>query len=644
MRGPAGVGKSAIAQTCAERVKDAGHLGAAFFFSISGRNDHRRFFPSLAYHLTTVFPEYRQIVSEKIQNDRSIVKKTMKSQFNSLIVEPLQELAKRGKQVGRRAIFIDGLDECQENEAQVEIIELIVASIRNQTIPFRWAFFSRPEPHIKAAFDDEDASPLCRRVLLPISREVDGEIELYLRGGFKNILRRRNLSSMSTSWPAKEDIEKLVDASAGLFAYPAAVLRFVDSHSFLAFEHTLQAVLNVINGAHPQQQHVSPFTELDALYLLILERIPADTLPYARLLLTYLIHDRGAGPTFQHSVAGVCNDLGFSEVVSRGLFQQLHAVIGYEVSTDPLELSAYGLDSTRSFFTQQQSSSSFRTWLWSQLFSAFGSIAFHHKSFADFLADPARSLNFCVTTPAACEHLFNHFVDRHCHVARSLSLCDLDIPSFSFSLSWPHGSECVDSYLLILTFNNISTWLTHDHRHLPMFLKKVPLQSLQKLNVLEYRKYCISDALSLGIGLSLENSSVIGGYSGTDRVMPGVIFSHLHLNNFNGNAYLAFVQELESLGVIERYHHPSFPTIANPVLQMSPQYQNKQCGQYKLGHGDKAIYWYWELDIELGYFHEFRALDFVKTMTLYQTEKFKMWEENWEPPSCQPVHALEDSD
>jgi len=31
MRGPAGVGKSAIAQTCAEKLKDTGHLGAAFF-------------------------------------------------------------------------------------------------------------------------------------------------------------------------------------------------------------------------------------------------------------------------------------------------------------------------------------------------------------------------------------------------------------------------------------------------------------------------------------------------------------------------------------------------------------------------------------------------------------------------------------
>ncbi|KAF9441090.1 hypothetical protein P691DRAFT_613126, partial [Macrolepiota fuliginosa MF-IS2] len=33
MKGLAGVGKSAIAQTCAERLKELGKLGATFFFS-----------------------------------------------------------------------------------------------------------------------------------------------------------------------------------------------------------------------------------------------------------------------------------------------------------------------------------------------------------------------------------------------------------------------------------------------------------------------------------------------------------------------------------------------------------------------------------------------------------------------------------
>ena len=35
MSGPASVGKSAIAQTCAEKLKETGHLGTAFFFTVN---------------------------------------------------------------------------------------------------------------------------------------------------------------------------------------------------------------------------------------------------------------------------------------------------------------------------------------------------------------------------------------------------------------------------------------------------------------------------------------------------------------------------------------------------------------------------------------------------------------------------------
>ncbi|KXN80736.1 hypothetical protein AN958_08105 [Leucoagaricus sp. SymC.cos] len=520
MKGPAGVGKSAIAQTCAERVKDVGQLGAAFFFSINGRNDHRRFFPSLAYQLSTILPDYRHLITKKIDNDRLIVRKTMKSQFQSLIIEPLQELEKQGKRVGRRAIFIDGLDECQGNDEQSEIIELIATSVRAHTTPFRWAFFSRPEPHIEAAFDDESVSPLCKRAPLPISREVDDEIEHYLRGGFKNILRRRNLLSLSRSWPSRGDVQKLVDASAGLFAYPAAVLRFIDCHSFLEFEHTLQAVLSVIEGTDLQQA-VSPFAELDALYIPILERVPKDMLSFSRLLLSYLTHLPHYAERW--SAVEICNGLGFSEVLFRGLCHQLHAVLEYNDAPEPPDLSALEPETTRSF-VEHQVSSERRFQLKCQVFRVFG------------------------------------------------------------------------------------------------------------LNTLDYGKDLISDIFTSGIGLC-EGTWVVGDDSGFDRVIPGAIFSCLQSDTFNPEAFLALVNKFENLGVIESYR-PPLHVITTFEPQSIPQIEKRaeKCGQYKLGHGDKAIYWYWEFDTELQCFLEFRALDFVEAMRLYQTEKFTMWDENWEPP------------
>jgi len=63
MRGPAGVGKSSIAQTCAEKLKNTGHLGAAFFFNVNRLNNPRRLFTTIAYELIAAWPCRRLSVS-----------------------------------------------------------------------------------------------------------------------------------------------------------------------------------------------------------------------------------------------------------------------------------------------------------------------------------------------------------------------------------------------------------------------------------------------------------------------------------------------------------------------------------------------------------------------------------------------------
>ena len=120
MRGPAGVGKSAIAQTCAEKLKESGHLGAAFFFTVNKHSHPLRLFTSIAYQLATTLPDYRASIDEKISREKTLVEKKMPSQFRSLIVEPIRELERQGKRVPPKAIFIDGLDECAGGDAQAE--------------------------------------------------------------------------------------------------------------------------------------------------------------------------------------------------------------------------------------------------------------------------------------------------------------------------------------------------------------------------------------------------------------------------------------------------------------------------------------------------------------------------------------------
>ena len=415
MRGPAGVGKSAIAQTCAEKLKETGHLGAAFFFTVNKHSDPSRLFTSIAYQLAATLPDYHAIIDEKISKDKTLVEKKMPSQLRSLIVEPLRELEKQGKRVQPKAIFIDGLDECAGEDAQAEIIKIIASSIRERSTPFHWAIFSRAEPRIVSTFKQDNIAPVVHSVELPISREADGEIELYLRGGFKNILEKQNFPQLPSSWPTENDIRTLVDAAAGLFAHPAAVLRYVAYPPDSQFRERLQSVLDTLSNSG-KQGSTSPFSQLDALYVHIMKQIPEHIL----LPALFLFFTWGGGNVNSGWYASLhCSVFRISERTFRDICHHLHAVISYEVnhliSLDPR------IDLTRPYYDQGQwfhPDGSIRNHVW----SVHGTFRFYHKSFYDFLSDPIRSGIFCINTPTTYCKFLDHFIHCHHHYALSYAI------------------------------------------------------------------------------------------------------------------------------------------------------------------------------------------------------------------------------
>ncbi|KAF5361047.1 hypothetical protein D9756_004499 [Leucocoprinus leucothites] len=635
MKGPAAVGKSAVAQTCAERLQASGHLAAAFFFSVNGRRkDHTRFFPTLAHQLSTTLPDYRNIVNRKVSVDRSLVKKTMSSQFRSLIAEPLQELRELGKDIQRRAIFIDGLDECESTSAQMEIIKIIASSIQAGSTPFRWAVFSREEPHIVSTFASFTETFHYHSVLLPISRKADGEIELYLRGGFENILRRRNLLHLSSSWPTAKQIQMFVDAAAGLFAHPATVLRFIDRHSYPEIEEILEAILNPISKRG--RQLTSAYAGLDALYTFILQHVPVNILSSMQLLFSYLVLDYD-GPGW--SPAFLCNVVGISERHFRGIYHHVQAVIEYQ------EYPASTFDETinleHSFFDHNLSLTPESSLYWT-LGRVHGGLAFRHKSFYDFLHDPARSSSFCVTTLAMRQNLFDRLIQQHHHYASGYVIQDTKLvsrpgmASSSALLSWPQGSEFVNSYITIWTFNNISFSLSHNHPMFRTFMEDFPPSSLQKLAELEYRKSLLATIMMGGIGVSSRRRVFCLGGAGVIRINECTMFSRLKdYTEFDPDMFLAMVNKLEGARVIRPYHPRLGSSRAASVLHTISRQKrfSIKSGLYKLGHGDKSVIWFWEFDTEKQYFHQFRTVNYEEAMALYKAEKFSLWD----------VHEDEDS-
>jgi len=418
MRGPAGVGKSAIAQTCAEKLKKSGNLGAAFFFNVNKHSDPSRLFTSIAYQLTTALPDYRAAVDEKISKDKSLVGKKLVSQFRSLIVEPLKEVEKHGKRIQAKAIFIDGLDECAGKDAQAEIIEIIASSVREGSTPFHWAIFSRAEPRIVSTFKQDSTTSVTHSVELPISRKADDEIEMYLRGGFKNILEQQNSQQLLSSWPSDKDIQTLVDAAAGLFAHPTAVLRHVAYLPDPRFRERLQSVLVALADAR-KQVSTSPFSQLDALYVYIMEQIPENILLFAQLFLFFGLDDWSAD--FRWSVATRCCIFRISECTFRDIYHHLHAVISYESSFDPPSSIDPRIDLTRPFFDQGEWLHPYKPII-EHIRNVHVTLRFYHKSFYDFLRDPTRSGAFCVNTPSFHSKHLDHLTQCHHRYASSYAI------------------------------------------------------------------------------------------------------------------------------------------------------------------------------------------------------------------------------
>jgi DNA replication protein DnaC len=155
--GPAGTGKTAIAKRIARIAADKKLLIAAFFFSrtSSNRRTKNRLVPTLAYQLAVSIPETRTHIEDAIERDPAIFYKNIQTQIETLLVKPFRESA--SSQItpfpSPRLIIIDGLDECNDSQAQVAILNAISRSFRKHNLPMIFLVVSRPELTLVTSFN-----------------------------------------------------------------------------------------------------------------------------------------------------------------------------------------------------------------------------------------------------------------------------------------------------------------------------------------------------------------------------------------------------------------------------------------------------------------------------------------------------------
>jgi hypothetical protein len=234
LHGPAGAGKSAIAQTIAELLYEEGILLAAFFFSRfdSTRNHSRSLIPTIAYQAALSFPAMRANIINAIDHDPHLFKKSLSTQMSSLLLEPLRPLVSSGyfnDPKCRRAVIIDGLDECESRNEQLEILATIADALQNHHIPLLFVIASRPEHELKSAFGTGHLKDLLIHLPLVDDLQSNADIELFLRDRFDAIKRSHPFKEqIPSTWPEDEVVMCLVRKSSGQFIYASTVIKFVE--------------------------------------------------------------------------------------------------------------------------------------------------------------------------------------------------------------------------------------------------------------------------------------------------------------------------------------------------------------------------------------------------------------------------------
>jgi len=120
--GPAGAGKTAIAQSLCKLCAAAQWLAGSFFFSRNAprRSNAELLFSTIAFELSLAIPGVGKIIDEVVANDPSIPTKEPEIRLQKLILEPLQQVSEKSNHP--IVIIIDGLDECEGEDVQSNIL------------------------------------------------------------------------------------------------------------------------------------------------------------------------------------------------------------------------------------------------------------------------------------------------------------------------------------------------------------------------------------------------------------------------------------------------------------------------------------------------------------------------------------------
>ena len=369
-----------------------GRLGASFFCSrdFGDRSNLKLIFPTLAVQLARNYSEFRSIFISLVQADPEIAYESLYNQMDKLIVQPLQESAIS------TTIVIDALDECKDEEPASAILSVLGRFV-SEVPKVKFFVTGRPEPRIREGFHlpllAEETDVFVLHDVEPSL--INNDIRLFFKQSFLELARRR---PGLDDWPTKEQLDVLCERAGGLFVYAAATLKFLDHRN-----NGLRGQLDLLLQS-PERSDLEGDIKLRTGATL-------DSL-YTSILIEAFGEDHPRDDSKIRSVLGVVilaiNPLPPSTIA---------VLLGFQTTDVFLRLS-----SVHSLLILQEDIN-----LPVQPF---------HKSFPDFIIDPARCINkrFHISPPdhhleilVGCLELMNQTLEKNiCKLPEAVKNSDVD--------------------------------------------------------------------------------------------------------------------------------------------------------------------------------------------------------------------------
>jgi hypothetical protein len=256
-------------------------------------------------------------------------------------------------------VIIDGLDECDGEEEQCEILELIGEHVRTvKEFPLLWLVCSRSEWHLKSLLYHPDFRVACIHEELSVDdSEAQDDVYRFLSEGL-DAIRLRYRDRLPISWPPEAKVRQVANIASGLFALASTTLKFIGDRSISDPDGQLDACIEIITNPNNAPNASNLFRALDALYTRILSDIPKEHLPTTMRILGFSIFVR----SHQLSAQIQANFLHLDQTTFYRSLQKLHSVLDVPEPEDAMTKP----------------------------------LAFYHASFGDFLRDLKRSGDFCL--------------------------------------------------------------------------------------------------------------------------------------------------------------------------------------------------------------------------------------------------------